>query len=119
MKYAGADAAKAVQMIDLLCQFFDDGRRWIRDEFHDHDGNRCLVGAMRHIRAVRHFYGDPTRYYLQQAMAEDEHQEGLVAFNDSCRDFAELRALMLKARRLAVADIEKQPAFAAQERLAA
>lgn len=119
MKYAAADAAKAVQMIDLLCQFFDDGRRWIRDEFHDHDGNRCLVGAMRHIRAVRHFYGDPTRYYLQKAMAADEHEEGLVAFNDGCRDFAELRALMLKARRLAVADIAAQPELAAQERLAA
>ena len=55
MKLAATDAAKAVQMLDLLGEFFADGSRWIRGEFHDDDGNRCLVGAMRHIRAVRNF----------------------------------------------------------------
>ncbi|MFZ3236035.1 MAG: hypothetical protein WA184_11790 [Stellaceae bacterium] len=117
MKLAATDAAKAVQMLDLLGEFFADGSRWIRGEFHDDDGNRCLVGAMRHIRAVRSLYGDPTRYYLQKAMAEEA--EGLVAFNDGCRDFTELRGLMLTARGLAVADIAAQPALAASDRLAA
>jgi hypothetical protein len=117
MKYAAADAVKAVHMLDLLGEFFAGGSRWIRGEFHDDEGNRCLVGAMRHIRAVRNFYGDPTRYYLQKAMAEEA--EGLVAFNDGCRDFEELSGLMLQARRLAVADIAGHFGTAAPDRLAA
>jgi hypothetical protein len=32
---------------------------------------------------------------------------GLISFNDRCRDFGELREVILQARKLAVADIEK------------
>ena len=32
---------------------------------------------------------------------------GLISFNDRCTDFGELREVILQARKLAVADIEK------------
>jgi hypothetical protein len=100
-----AGAAKAVQMLDLLTEFFEDGQRWIRGDFHDDLGNRCLVGAMRHIRAVHHLYGDPTRYYLQKAMPLREL--GLMGFNDSRKEFQELLNLIAPARDLALADVRK------------
>jgi hypothetical protein len=31
----------------------------------------------------------------------------LISFNDRCRDFCELREVILQARKLAIADIEK------------
>ena len=43
-------AAKAVDMLDLLIEFFDDGERWIKGKLDDGAGNRCLVGALRDIR---------------------------------------------------------------------
>ena len=36
-------AAKAVDMLDLLIEFFDDGDRWIKGKLDDGAGNRCLV----------------------------------------------------------------------------
>ena len=33
---------------------------------------------------------------------------GLISFNDRCRDFGELREVILQARKLAVREIEKQ-----------
>jgi hypothetical protein len=43
-------AAKAVDTLDLLIEFFDDGQRWIKGKLEDGAGNRCLVGALRDIR---------------------------------------------------------------------
>jgi hypothetical protein len=40
-------AAKAVDMLDLLIEFFDDGEHWIKGKLDDGAGNRCLVGALR------------------------------------------------------------------------
>ena len=40
-------AAKAVDMLDLLIEFFDDGDRWIKGKLDDGAGNRSLVGALR------------------------------------------------------------------------
>jgi len=48
---AGHGDPLAVQMIDLITAFFWDGACWTRGEMHDEYGKRCLVGAMRYIRA--------------------------------------------------------------------
>ena len=40
------DPAKALQMLDLLEEFFDGGRRWTRGVMHDSRGNRCMLGAL-------------------------------------------------------------------------
>ena len=41
---------KAVDLLDLLIEFFDDGERWIKGKIDDGVGNRCLFGALRYIR---------------------------------------------------------------------
>jgi hypothetical protein len=62
------DPQKAIQMLDLLAEFFDDGLRWIQCYFVDHHGNRCLIGAMAHLRAVTKISGDGTASYLRLAL---------------------------------------------------
>jgi hypothetical protein len=118
MKPDAASAARAVDLLDLLIEFFEDGTRWITGEFADAAGNRCLVGAMRYIRAGHNLHGAPARYYLLRAMKG--RGEGLMMFNDWCKDYDELRSLILNARKLAVADIEKaRLAEAAKESISA
>ena len=110
-------AAKAVDMLDLLIEFFDDGERWIKGKLHDGAGNRCLVGALRYLRD-----GHNPRVYLLKAMQRSPKTgwTGLISFNDRCRDFGELREVILQARKLAIADIEKhQHAVPTGELLAA
>jgi hypothetical protein len=49
-------AAKAVDMLDLLIEFFDDGDRWIKGKLDDGAGNRCLVGALRDSSPVAELF---------------------------------------------------------------
>jgi hypothetical protein len=51
--------AKAVDLLDLLIEFFDDGERWIKGKIDDGAGNRCLVGALHYIRDGHNLYGAP------------------------------------------------------------
>ena len=114
--------AKAVDMLDLLIEFFDDGEHWIKGKLDDGAGNRCLVGALRDIRDGHNLHGAPTRVYLLKAMQRSPKTgwTGLISFNDRCRDFGELHEVILQARKLAVADIEKhQRAVPTSELLAA
>ena len=113
---------KAVDLLDLLIEFFDDGERWIKGKIDDGAGNRCLFGALRYIRDGHNLHGALTRLYLLKAMQRSPKTggTGLISFNDRCRDFGELRDVILQARKLAVADIEKhQRAVPTSELLAA
>jgi hypothetical protein len=102
-------AAKAAGMLALLIEFFDDGDRWIKGKLDDGAGNRCLVGALRDIRDEHNLHGAPTRVYLLKAMERSSKTgwTGLISFNDRCKDFGELREVILQARKLAVADTEQ------------
>ena len=91
-------------MLDLLTEFFDSGRRWIKDEFHDDDGNRCMISAMAHLRAVRNLHGDLTSYYLREAQPQWRYKT-ITAFNDECLSYDTVRALIVRARALAIADM--------------
>jgi hypothetical protein len=61
------------------------------------------------IRDGHNLHGAPTRVYLLKAMQQSPKTggTGLISFNDRCRDFGELHEVILQARKLAVADIEK------------
>ena len=115
-------AARAVDMLDLLIEFFDDDERWIKGKLDDGAGNHCLVGALREIRDGHNIHGAPTRVYLLKAMQGSPKTgwTGLISFYDRSRDFGELREVILQARKLAVADIAKhQCAVPTSELLAA
>jgi hypothetical protein len=102
-----AAAAKAVQMLDLLAEYFCEEKHWIKGNFRDDDGNRCLLGAIYLIRARHNLYGDPTRYYLLEAIGW-MRGFSLAAFNDRyCESIEKLRSVIDEARALAAADVEQ------------
>ena len=41
-----AEIAKAVQLLDLMLEFFADDGRWTRGCYDDGKGGHCLVGAL-------------------------------------------------------------------------
>ena len=108
---SGRDAKLAtVAMIDALLEFFGDGEPWTKGTMDDGQGHFCLVGAMQNIRAARGIQCDSTAFYLRRAM-EREHVVHcrLIGFNDDCKGYRQLQALLLSAREIASADIEGRP----------
>ena len=68
------DPAKAVQVL-LLLEFFDGGRRWIKGGISDPQRNRCLLGALHHIRAELRFRGDGTLALLLRALSDEQKKQ--------------------------------------------
>jgi hypothetical protein len=110
------DTGKAVQMLDLLLEFFgEDGAHWTRGRYDDGDGGRCLIGALHYLRRKHRISSEEAGYFLQEAMPQRRFP--LVYFNDHrCRSFAELRSVILKARKLALHDAERERPAAGVER---
>jgi hypothetical protein len=106
-----AEITKAVQLLDLMLKFFADDGHWTRGCYDDGNGGHCLVGALLHLGSK---HGLPTRSaiaLLQDAMPRPGLP--LVHFNDSrCGSVAELRSVILKARRLAHDHAERERAAA-------
>jgi hypothetical protein len=95
------DQALAVQMLDLLLEFFRDDACWMRGHYHDGDRRRCLMGALDHLQRNHHISYAGAVHFLQQALPS--RQSGLVNFNDRlCKSLAELRSVIMKARALAL-----------------
>jgi hypothetical protein len=107
-----AEIAKAVQVLDLMLEFFADDGHWIRGCYDNGKAGRCLVGALLHLSRKHRLPAAPVIALLQDAMPRPGLP--LVHFNDSrCDSIAELRSVILKARRLADDDAERGWAAAA------
>jgi hypothetical protein len=107
-----AQIAKAVQLLELMLEFFADDGHWIRGCYDDGNGGHCLVGALLHLSRKHRLPTTPAITLLQDAMPRPGLP--LVHFNDTrCGSAAELRSVILKARRLAYDDAERQRAAAA------
>jgi len=107
-----AEIAKAVQLLDLTLEFFADDGHWTRGRYDDGNGGRCLVGALLHLGRSHRLPTVPAIALLQDAMPRPGLP--LVHFNDTrCSSVAELRSVILKARRLAHDDAEREQAAAA------
>ena len=104
-----AEITKAVQLLDLMLEFFADDGHWTRGCYDDGNGGHCLVGALLHLGRKHSL---PTRSVialLQDAMPRPGLP--LVHFNDTCcGSAAELRSIILKARRLADNHAEQERA---------
>src|SRR5262249_631263 len=44
-----AQIAQAVQLFDLMLEYFADDGHWTRGRYDDGDGGHCLVGALLHL----------------------------------------------------------------------
>jgi hypothetical protein len=107
-----AEIAKGVQLLDLMLDFFADDDRWARGCYDDGNGGHCLVGALLHLSRKHRLPTAPAIALLQDAMPRPGLP--LVHFNDTrCGSVAELRSVMLKARRLVHDDVERERAAAA------
>jgi hypothetical protein len=104
--------AKAVQLLDLMLEFFADDGHWTRGCYDDGNGGHCLVGALLYLSRKHCLPTAPAIALLQDAMPRPGLP--LVHFNDTrCGSVAELRSVILKARRLAHDDAEREQAAAA------
>jgi hypothetical protein len=107
-----AKIAQAVQLLDLMLEHFADDGRWTRGRYDDGNGGHCLVGALLHLSRKHRLPRAPAIALLQDAMPRPGLP--LVHFNDTCCDnVAELRSVILKARRLADDHAEQERAAAA------
>jgi hypothetical protein len=106
------EIAKAVQLLDLLLEFFADDGHWTRGCYDDGKGGHCLVGGLLYLSRKHHLPRAPVIALLQDAMPRPGLP--LVHFNDTrCGSVAELRSVILKARRLALDDAERERAAVA------
>ena len=107
-----AEIAKAVQLLDLMLEFFADDGHWTRGSYGDGNGGHCLVGALLHLSRKHRLPMAPAIALLQDAMPRPGLP--LVHFNDTrCGSVGELRSVILKARRLADDQAEQEQAAAA------
>src|SRR5438034_10420063 len=72
-----AEIAKAVQLLDLMLEFFADDSHWARGCYDDGNGGHCLVGALLHLSRKHrlptaptarpwHLHGDARHHTLHQ-----------------------------------------------------
>jgi hypothetical protein len=109
---AEAEIANSVQLLDLMLEFFTDDGRWTRGCYDDGNGGHCLVGALLHLGRKHLLPTAPVIALLQDAMPRPGLP--LVHFNDTrCGSVAELRSVIIKARRLAHDDAERERAAVA------
>jgi hypothetical protein len=107
-----AEIGKAVQLLNLMLEFFTDDAHWTRGRYDDGHGGHCLVGALLHLSREHRLPSAPAIALLQDAMPRPGLP--LVHFNDNrCGTVAELRSVILKARRLARNNVERDRAAAA------
>src|SRR5215469_5127160 len=105
---------KALQMLELILDFFADDGHWTQGHYRDPRGRHCLVGAVLHFSASHGLPRAPVMSLLEAALPR--RQIGLIAFNDRlCRSAAELRSVILRARAVALENAKHERAAAAFE----
>jgi hypothetical protein len=107
-----AEIGQAVRLLDLMLEFFADDGHWTRGCYDDGEGGHCLVGALLHLSRKHRLPAAPVIALLQDAMPRPGLP--LVHFNDiRCGSVAELRSVIVKARRLAHDDAARGEAAVA------
>ena len=105
-------STQAVQLLDLMLEHFAVDGHWTRGHYDDGNGGHCLVGALLHLSRKHSLPRASAIALLQDAMPRPGLP--LVHFNDTrCGSVAELRSVIVKARRLARDDAERERAAGA------
>ncbi len=63
-----AEIGNAVQLLDLMLEFFTDDAHWTRGRYDDGNGGHCLVGALLHLSREHRLPSAPVIALLQDAM---------------------------------------------------
>jgi len=89
-----AEIANAIQLLDLMLEFFADEDHWTRGCCDDGNAGHCLVGALLHLSREHRLPTAPAIALLEDAMPRPGLP--LVHFNDTrCRSIAELRSVIV------------------------
>jgi hypothetical protein len=91
------DTAEAVEILNLLLQFFGDGERWIKGRLSDRRGKCCLVGALDVVGRHHATGSEVAERYLVDAIADlrDQH----LSCREGDMNYARLRAALRRAAR--------------------
>jgi hypothetical protein len=103
-------AGKSVQVLDSLLKYFANERHWVKNNYRDGGGGRCLVSAVMHFSATLRLPKAQVISLLEAALPQ--RQMGLVTFNDRCRTVDELRTVIRQARAIALENAEHERAAA-------
>ena len=60
--------AQAVQLLDLMFEYFADDHHWTRGSYDNGNGGYCLVGALLHLSRKHRLPRAPAIALLQDAM---------------------------------------------------
>jgi hypothetical protein len=108
MPFDAATAIPAeVRIIDKALELLGpNGEHWTKGIANDGEGNRCIVGAVRSARRMLRLKGDNTTKIILTALGVSRSPyyrpvEHIEDFNDGDREFDEIAALLVHARRLA------------------
>ncbi len=84
----------AVEFLDRLLGVFEGGRRWIRGDYDDGHGARCLVGGIAHVQSKQNICAKEAEAALFKALPPSRRRSlfptpsfELIKFNDQCRSF--------------------------------
>jgi hypothetical protein len=92
---------ESVATLDHMREFFADGKNWTQSMYRNTAGARCIVGAANHVKVSSI---DDAKYWLRQAIAEvAPGMRRIEDFNDGCNTYAEVAAVIARARQLALA----------------
>jgi hypothetical protein len=105
-------AGQSALVLEAVEFFFEDGAKWNPRMFTSRDGARCLLGAIRFVRQQIACASDRAPLYLVRAIhparpdfLRSDPQPVIFRFNDaSGRTYAEVAAVVRKAKELAEAD---------------
>jgi hypothetical protein len=91
--------AESVATLDYMDDFLHGGAGWAQGVYTATNGSRCLVAAADYARVSK---VDDAKYWLRRAIAERAPQMRTIEeFNDSRQSFAEIEAVIRRARELA------------------
>jgi hypothetical protein len=90
---------ESVETLEQMQDYLQDGANWTQGMYENASGARCLVGAANHVRVSSI---DDAKHWLRLAIAEVMPGAARIEdFNDGCRTYAEVGAVIERARQLA------------------
>lgn len=96
LEHTGRESAETLKHMQ---DYYTDEANWTQGMYENANGARCLVGAANHVRVSSL---DDAKHYLRLAIAEVMPGAARIEdFNDGCRTFAEVAAVIERARQLA------------------
>ncbi len=96
---------ESVETLEHMELYFRDGSNWTKDMYQNADGARCLRGAAYHVRTSPI---DDAPHWLRLAIAEVAPGVARIEdFNDTRSTYAEVAAVIRRAKELATQSISR------------